>query len=128
VELRGSERFSKRRSQESELPAVVKLTYGEPTSDDLAGAVEARRLSDTVVSIRTLDISLPVVMPESRARARAVAETLLHNAWAAREGVEFALPPSEVALDAGDVIRMTAGVTDTFRLIEITDGGARWRR
>jgi hypothetical protein len=123
VELRGSERFSKRRSQESEIPAVVKLTYGEPTSDDLAGAVEARRLSGAVASIRTLDVSLPVVMAESRARA--VAETLLHDAWAARKGVEFALPPSELALDAGDVLRVKAGVTDTFRLTEISDGGAR---
>jgi hypothetical protein len=122
VEVREAERFSKRRSQESELPAVVKLSYGEPTSDDLAGAVEARRLAGTVASSRTLDISLPVVMPESRARA--VAETLLHDAWAAREGLEFALPPSELALDAGDVLRLTAGVTDTFRLTEIADGGA----
>ncbi|MFW6077402.1 MAG: baseplate multidomain protein megatron, partial [Hyphomicrobiales bacterium] len=45
----GSERgasedlFARRRAQETELPAVVKLGYGEPTSDDLAGAVEARR-------------------------------------------------------------------------------------
>jgi hypothetical protein len=45
VEVREAERFSKRRAQETELPAVVKLSYGEPTSDDLAGAVEARRLA-----------------------------------------------------------------------------------
>ena len=36
VEAREAERFSKRRSQESELLAVVKLSYGEPTSDDPA--------------------------------------------------------------------------------------------
>jgi hypothetical protein len=123
VEIGETERFSKRRAQESELPAVVKLSYGEPTSDDLAGAVEARRMVGTVASIRTLDASPPVVMPESRARA--VAETFLHDSWAAREGLEFALPPSQLALDAGDVVRVNAGVIDTFRLTEIADGEAR---
>jgi hypothetical protein len=123
AEIGTAERFSKRRSQESELPAVVKLSYGEPTTEDLAGAVEARRLSGAVASIRTLDVALPVVMAESRARA--VAETLLHDAWAAREGLEFALPPSELALDAGDVVRVTAGLIDTFRLTEIADAQAR---
>ena len=123
VEIGAAERFSKRRAQESELPAVVKLGYGEPSSDDLAGAVEARRVAGSAVSSRVLDVALPVVMAESRARA--VAETLLHDAWAAREGLELALPPSELALDAGDVIRVAAGASDTFRLTEIADGEAR---
>ncbi|MEX2482540.1 MAG: phage tail protein, partial [Gammaproteobacteria bacterium] len=118
-----NERFARRRAQENELPAVVKLSYGEPTSDDLAGAVEARRLAGAVVSSRTLDVALPVVMAESRARA--VAEALLHDAWAAREGLEFGLAPSELALDAGDVVRVAAGIPDTFRVSEIADGEAR---
>jgi hypothetical protein len=126
VEFGIEERFTRRRAQETELPAVVKLSYGEPASDDLAGAVEARRIAGTVVSSRTLDVALPVVMPESRARA--VAETLLHDAWAAREALDFALPPSELALDAGDVMRVAAGIADTFRLTEIADGEARRMR
>jgi hypothetical protein len=126
VEFGAEERFARRRAQETDLPAVVKLGYGEPTSDDLAGAVEARRLAGAVVSSRTQDVALPVVMPESRARA--VAEALLHDAWAAREGLDFALPPSELALDAGDVVRLSAGSADTFRLTEIADGESRRMR
>jgi hypothetical protein len=75
-----------------------------------------------VVSSRTQDVALPVVMPESRARL--VAEALLHDAWAAREGLDLALPPSELSLDAGDVVRLSAGSADTFRLTEIADGDA----
>jgi hypothetical protein len=56
VEVGIEERFARRRAQETELPAVVKLGYGEPTSDDLAGAVEARRIPGAVVSSRTSDV------------------------------------------------------------------------
>lgn len=120
------ELFSKRRGQESELPALVKLGYGEPVNDDREGAVDARRMSGTVASKRTLNVVIPVVMPESRARA--IAEAMLHDAWAAREAVEFALPPSRIALDPGDVVRFTHGVSDLYRVSDITDGIERSAR
>ena len=121
-----ADRFSKRRGQETELPQVVKLTYGEPTNDDQQGAAEARRLSGAVSSSRTLDISLPVIMPAERAGA--VAGVVLHDAWASREAMEVTLPPSQIAIDAGDVIRIVHGVTDTFRIGDISDGEARHAR
>ena len=119
----GLDRFFKTRAQETELPDVLKLVYGEPVNDDQSGGVEARRTAGG--SQRVSQISLPVVMAESRARA--IAETLLHDAWASRERLDFALPPSLLALDPGDVVRFApeGSEPDTFRISEIDDGTSR---
>ncbi|MEJ8573113.1 baseplate multidomain protein megatron [Microbaculum marinum] len=120
----GSERFAKTRAQETELPDVLKLSHGEPANDDQPGEVEARRTAGG--SRRVRQLSLPVVMGEQAARA--VAETLLHDAWAGREGLELSLPPSLLALDPGDVIRFMADPAlgpQTFRISEIADGAGR---
>ncbi len=118
------ERWRRMRGQESEIPAAIKLSYGEPTADDQPGEVEARRVG--VASQRVGRIAVPAVMPESRARA--IAETLLHDVWAARERVEFDLPPAQLAFDPGDVVRFDADDGNgpvTFRIAEIADGAAR---
>ncbi len=117
----GGERYWKTRRQETELPEAIKIGYGEPVNDDLAGAVEARRSGSG--SMRVEQVSLPVVMGESRAVA--LAERMLYEAWVGRENLEFALPPSHLDLDPGDVIRFApggAGVHDTWRILEIEDG------
>jgi hypothetical protein len=115
-----ADRYVETRAQETELPEVVKLTYGEPTADDQPGAVEARRL--TGGSRRTLEHQLPAVMHEGKARA--IAEVMLHDAWVAREGLELGLPPSLLRLDPGDVIDF-APTGESFRLVEIADSEAR---
>jgi hypothetical protein len=117
------DRYVETRAQETELPDVVKLTYGEPASDDQPGAVEARRL--TGASRRTVQHQLPAVMPEGKARA--IAEIMLHEAWVGREGLAFGLPPSLLRLDPGDVIAF-APTGEAFRIAEIADAEARQLR
>ncbi len=114
----GADRFLKTRGQETELLAAVNVVYGDPVNDDLAGAVEARRSDGG--SMRVSQVALPVVMGE--ARARALAETLLFDAWVGREILEFALPPSHIDLDPGDVIRFLPGSAETWRIAGIDDG------
>lgn len=88
------------RGQETELPDAIKLRYGDPARDDQAASVEARRGAGS--SARVIDYAPPVILAESAARQ--VAEIELHAAWHGRERSSFTLPPSRLALDAGDVV------------------------
>jgi hypothetical protein len=92
--------FRQTRGQETELPDVVKLRYGDLARDDQPAGTEARRSIGG--SARILDYSLPVIMSE--ARGREIADIELSSAWVGRERAEFDLPPSLLALDAGDVV------------------------
>jgi hypothetical protein len=61
--------------------------------------------------------------------AQAAADTWLMDTWVAREAGSFALPPSKLALDPGDVVTLdTGGGAETYRLSEIVDEGARTAR
>ncbi|WP_207903843.1 baseplate multidomain protein megatron, partial [Tepidamorphus gemmatus] len=111
-------------------PDVVRVAYGDPAGDDQPASAEAMRpgrfgtgMSATGRAGRVVQVALPVVMPASRAGA--IAEMLLNDAWAARETVEFALPPSLLDLDPGDVVRLEGAGADTWRIAEIADGQAR---
>jgi hypothetical protein len=96
----GSPRYRRTRAQETELPVAVKLRYGDQGRDDQPAAAEARRSAGGSDAIA--EHSPPCVMWETRARE--IAEMELHAAWVARERLAFALPPSRLALDAGDVV------------------------
>lgn len=59
-------------------------------------------------------------------QARSVAERLLAEAWIGREAGAFALPPDQVALDAGDIVNLVIdGVARAFRLTRISDASGR---
>ncbi|ESR22804.1 baseplate multidomain protein megatron [Lutibaculum baratangense] len=121
VEEGEAEPWRKVRAQETELPAVVKIAYGEFASDDQPGGVEARRTTGGSRAVR--EVSLPCMLGEDRARA--IAETLLREAWVGREGLTMTLPPSLIALDPGDVIRFAEAGNETWRIAGITDGLGR---
>lgn len=111
--------------QASERPDVVRIGYGDPSGDDQPASAEAMRpgMSGTGKAGRIVQVALPAVMPASRAGA--IAEMLLNDAWAGRETVEFALPPSLLDLDPGDVVRIEGAGAGTWRIAEIADGEAR---
>ena len=48
-------------------------------------------------------------------QAAQIAESWLFEAWAARERASFALPPTRLALEPGDVVSLEAGGRD-YRL------------
>ncbi|KQZ14296.1 hypothetical protein ASD44_09595 [Mesorhizobium sp. Root554] len=108
------------RAQETDLPDAVKLSFGDPASDDQPGAVEARRSAGG--SRRIAELSVPVLVSSNMAAL--AAERTLHAAWTGRERAEFALPPSMLALDAGDVIRFRP----TGQLLGIDDIAERGAR
>lgn len=112
--------FRQTRGQETELPDVIKLSYADPARDDQKGGTEARR--STGGSLRVIAYDPPVVMAE--ARAREIAEIELDSAWVGRERARFALPPSRLALDPGDVVAF-APTSRLLKLQTIGDGLAR---
>jgi hypothetical protein len=110
------------RAQESELPATARLSYVEVDAEYRIAAVEARKLAG--VSDRVLDTVAPLVMEQSDAQS--LADTMLQAAWAGRESSKFNLPPSQAALEPGDVISLVTP-TRTFRMqiTKLNDGEDR---
>ncbi|WP_048646610.1 baseplate multidomain protein megatron [Nitratireductor soli] len=113
-------RFRQTRAQETELPAAIKLAYGDPGRDDQPASAEARRSAGG--SQRVVEMALPAIMSEGQATR--IAEIELSRAWIARERAEFSLPPSRLALDPGDVVDFLPTRT-TLRLTGIHDAGLR---
>ena len=106
------------RGQETELPLSAKITYVDGNQDYAQGAVEARRLGSR--SDRAAAANLPIVMGQGKALS--IAERWLRDTWAARERGSFALPPSRLALEPGDVLALSSGARDyALRLTETRD-------
>jgi hypothetical protein len=110
------------RAQETDLPAAAKLTYIAADADYPAAVEEARRLAGRSGRVALADLPL-VLDPEQAAQT---AEVWLHEAWSARERAQFALPPSCLALEPGDAVRLTAnGRQHTLRITEVGEHGGR---
>ena len=115
------EDIERTRGQETELPQVLRWSVAHADEDYDSALVEARRI--TTGAVRVTAESFPVaVAPEEAERRcrRALMET-----WTARERASFALPPSRLALDPGDVVIFSDGTATEFRLTRIADGLAR---
>ncbi len=110
------------RGQETELPASAKISYISAAGDYRQAVAEARRL--TGASGRVALAELPIVIEAERATE--MAESWLFESWAARERASFALPPSALAIEPGDVIRLQRPTESRLvRVTEIGDHGAR---
>jgi hypothetical protein len=110
------------RAQEADLPAGLKLAYLEAALDYRLAAVEARKAGGS--GKRDIVIELPAAVSQADALKRA--EVSLQESWSAREQAEFALPPSYIALEPGDVVRLTLEDGPArIRIEEISDGTLR---
>lgn len=91
--------------------------------DDYQQAVaEARRL--TGASGRVAQADIPLVLDDTLARP--IAETWLFETWAARERASFALPPSSLAIEPGDVVTVASGSrTRPLRIVDVSEHGVR---
>lgn len=105
--------FEVRRKQETELPQSVRLRYIDGDIAYRQASVEARHTGG--YSAHTGATTLPIVMPPTRAQSSA--EIWLRDSWAGREALQFALPPSQLALEPTDLVALDTGVqTRSFRL------------
>jgi len=110
------------RAQETDLPDIVSLTFIDGSKDYQSGTVAASRIAG--YSERKTDVTVPLVMDE--VQAQSIADRALAEAWVGRETSKHALPPDQVALDAGDVINLVIdGRPREFRLTRINDAWSR---
>jgi hypothetical protein len=87
-----------------------------------AAQVEAQRI--TVDTSRIASEAFPMAVPPEEAERRC--RRALMEAWIGRETASFRLPPSRLALDPADVIRLQHdGRSLDFRLVSIADAEAR---
>ena len=110
------------RAQETELPQALKWQVARADEDYDAALVEARRI--TVDTARIASESFPMAIPPEEAERRC--RRALMEAWIGRESASFRLPPSRLALDPADVIRLIHdGREIEFRLVSIADSDGR---
>ncbi|SMH42558.1 baseplate multidomain protein megatron [Mesorhizobium australicum] len=110
--------FALTRAQESELPRGVDFSFYLPEADYRQAAVRSRRLAGASRSIEQEGAAIAF----SEGRAGAIADTLLFEAHAARERAEFTLPPSALALDAGDAVALTVPAGGGARKVNLKLG------
>ncbi|ATQ56665.1 baseplate multidomain protein megatron [Paracoccus yeei] len=122
VASREGEAFELTRGQETELPQALKWQVARADEDYDAALVEARRI--TVDTTRIASESFPMAIPPEEAERRC--RRALMEAWIGRESATFRLPPSRLALDPADVIRLAHdGREVEFRLVSVADAEAR---
>ena len=123
AELRpGADLATLTRAQETDLPASARIAYAASESDYRRAVAEARRLVGA--SGRVSLAELAIVMEADQATQ--IAESWLFETWAARDRAQFALPPSLLAIEPGDVIALAGpGEPRHYRVTEIGDHGAR---
>jgi hypothetical protein len=110
------------RAQETELPQALKWQVARADEDYDAALVEARRI--TVDTTRIASESFPMAIPPEEAERRC--RRALMEAWIGRESATFRLPPSRLALDPADVIRLVHdGREIELRLVSIADSEGR---
>ncbi|MEM6415014.1 MAG: glycoside hydrolase/phage tail family protein [Pseudomonadota bacterium] len=118
--------FTMKTGQLSDLPDALRVGYIDETNDFQPAAAEAIEPGRTNVNGTAFDI--PVIAEPSLIDERARA--LLSDAHVMREHVSFALPPSRMTLQPGDIVDVNFDTTSDsvhrrLRITEVTDGHAR---
>jgi hypothetical protein len=110
--------FALSRAQETELPNSVRLLYAESSNDYRNAVVEARKVRGE--SAREIILELPCATTQAIAQQRA--HVLLQENWSGRETIAFALAPSHLALEPGDVVTLGPRA---LRIASIHDASVR---
>lgn len=111
--------LSRRRPDPSEAVGRVALGFLDRERAYLSGTVTAARLSGGGTSGQNSGLVLDL------AGARHAAERLLIAASSGRDTLETALPPSMLALEAGDVLEIEGEGDGPFHVLELRDGAGR---
>jgi hypothetical protein len=107
------------RASNADIDGRVHLTSLRAGADFSVRAVEAIHPGDAGNSTSTSD--LPMCLTESEARR--IADRWLAEARVARDTVRFALPPSALSIQSGDIVAFDRGVAEgTFRVDRVELG------
>jgi hypothetical protein len=118
--------LSMTRQQEPELPAVVSVVYIDKDADYQQNTQQAQRI--TTLSTQQTGVELAIAMTADRARA--IAETLMYDAWTQRQRYSFRTSREYAAVEPGDVVTIVRnGTTHTLRMqrkVESRSGVIEW--
>lgn len=92
--------YTRKRSDALELPAVLSLGFVDAGRAYGKGSVEVRRPDGPAASVTRVEAA--VVLDDGEAAG--IASALLYAAYVEREHLTGVLPPSALALDAGDIV------------------------
>jgi hypothetical protein len=113
--------YTLERAQETDLPAVSRLTYLDANE---YRQVMAESRCQVTLSDRVATSALPLVL--GQADAAGLSDRLLQDSWVMRERAEISLPPSLLALDPADEVLLDAGGrVRRLRITGIDDAAAR---
>ncbi len=102
VQLGDDAPMERTRAREAEISGRVRVAYVEGAADYAIRASEAAFADEKGTSLSETELALVLTSSE----ARRMAERWLVEARRARETVQFALPPSQIEVGAGDVVRL----------------------
>ncbi|HUG60807.1 MAG TPA: phage tail protein, partial [Methylomirabilota bacterium] len=109
-----------RRAEATTVPSEVAVSFYDTEAEGRQTTVTARRGGP----IRALDIALPVT--SVRPVIAGAAEAVLKDLEDGRERFVFALPPTALAVEAGDLVAIDLGDRTATMMVErIEDGAAR---
>ncbi len=101
---------------------AMRLSYVQSENDYRVGSVESRLPGGT--RLRVSETSVNIGLPGSRAQQ--ISDRWLAESRRGLDAAVFALPPSGMACEPGDVVQLQgAGGPETYRIDRITDAGAR---
>lgn len=111
-----------RRTQESELPREVSVTFSDAALDHHRTTVASRRLAGA--ARRESSAELAVVAPIETMVA--LADVWLADLWAGRTSFGFGLDPTRIALEPGDLVDLVVdGRSERVMIQSLTDGAHR---
>lgn len=94
--------MTERRKQEVELPLSVTVKYSSHALDYQELTQTTRRIDDTIEAGDPRSVEFPLVLSDQDAKT--LSSRLLYLAWVERSSYTFALPPSYVLYDPGDIL------------------------
>ena len=110
------------RAPAAEVAGRIRLNYVDAVGDYEIRAVEAVFPDEATFSVSQSELPLAL----TGAEGRAVVERWLAESRIARDGARFALPLSELALGAGDVVRLPSEDGEAlYRLDHVEQSGAQ---
>ena len=101
------------------MPQNVRFNYFDPSFDYQVGTVEAIAVGQSSGALSESDAPLAL----NRKQAQAIAERWLAEIWTARDRIELALAPSQIALEPGDAVRVPDDPDTIYRLEEAENAG-----
>lgn len=110
------------RAAEGELPLSVTLGFIDGTNDYRRATAVSRRLAGAARAETGMDIA----MVADSGLAAGLADRWLQDAWAGRDTLSLTLPPSHLALEPGDLLRLERdGRARLMEIVSIEDRGTR---